>query len=369
MKFEDVTPARGTTDTDLVVEKHRKAATVKRTTLRVLRMILMEALLLAAVGNVGLAQAQPSDPHMGSNAAPARVVVGAYVNDVQDLNLNTHSYAMDIYLWFRWRNSELAPAASVEMVNAFDLWGHNTKVTYDEPVKLATGELYQVMRVQGRFSKKFLLTNFPYDHQQLVIEFEDAKHAAQRLIYQPDSQPLAINPRLVLPGFRIGASRLEIEIFKYPTTFGDPRSDQSQSHSRGRIVIPIARPVATYSVKLLLPITCLVLCASLMLLVRPTHIDAQLGIGITSLLAVVALQLTTNQELPNVDYLVLMDKIYISAYVYILAALAVVLRTSRLIDAQQLPHAEQLQRRMFVVLTGLILLVCVTVVCLAILRG
>ena len=336
---------------------------------KLLRMVVLAAVCVLPVAAMCRAQ-QPSTPRETADTTqPATVIVGAYVNDVQDLNLNTHSYAMDVYLWFRWRDPELAPADSVEMVNAFELWGHTSKLTYQEPVRLPSGELYQVLRVQGRFSKKFLLTNFPYDHQELVVEFEDTKHEFQRLNYQTDSEPLAINPRLLLPGFRTGRSRLEIETFEYPTTFGDLRTNRTQSHSRGRIVIPIARPVATYSIKLLLPIACVVLCASLMLLICPTYVDARLGIGITSLLTVVALELSTNQEMPSVDYLVLMDKIYIAAYVYILAALAVVLRTSRLVDARQLDGAERVQRRMFVILTGLFLLVATTVVWVGILRG
>lgn len=287
---------------------------------------------------------------------PVRVTVGAYVNDIQHINLESHSYAVDIYLWFRWRDRTVSPTESVEMVNPFELWGHTTELIYDEPEEISPGEFYQVLRIQGRFSKKFLLTNFPYDRQELIVEFEDSQYPSNRLIYEPDSSPLTVNPRLVLPGFHVSTPRLEIETFQYPTAFGDPRLDRPHSYSRARIKIPIARPIVTYSVKLLLPITCVVLCASLMLLIRATYVDARVGIGITSLLTVVALQLSSNQQMPSVDYLVLMDKIYISAYVYILAALAVVLYTARLVDAQHLDRAEKLQRRLFALLTGLFVL-------------
>lgn len=300
---------------------------------------------------------------------PVRVTVGAYVNDIQDINLETHSYAVDIYIWFRWRDRTVSPTESVEMVNPFELWGHTSELIYDEPEEISPGEFYQVLRVQGRFSKKFLLTNFPYDRQKLVVEFEDSQHASNRLIYEPDSSPLTVNPRLVLPGFHVSTPSLEIETFQYPTAFGDPRLDRPHSYSRARIKIPIARPIVTYSVKLLLPITCVVLCASLMLLIRATYVDARVGIGITSLLTVVALQLSSNQQMPSVDYLVLMDKIYISAYVYILAALAVVLYTARLVDAQHLVRAEKLQHRLFALLTGLFVLSSMIIVGMGIRGG
>lgn len=330
-------------------------------------------LLLAALSCVclGVGPAWGKDAKETSSAIGAanRVIVGAYVNDIQDLNLETHSYAVDIYIWFRWREASLSPAESVEMVNPFELWGHTTELVYKEPVQTADGDFYQVMRIQGRFSKKFLLNNFPYDRQKLVVEFEDAQHSSNRLVYVADSRPLTVNPRLLLPGFHVGTPRLEIETFEYPTAFGDPRLDRPHHYSRVRVEIPIARPIITYSVKLLLPITCVVLCASLMLLIRATYVDARVGIGITSLLTVVALQLSSNQQMPSVDYLVLMDKIYISAYVYILAALGVVLYTARLVDAQHLEQAERLQRRLFAVLTGLFVVAAVIVVGIGIQGG
>jgi hypothetical protein len=30
-------------------------------------------------------------------------VVGAYINDIQELDFKTNSYAIDLYVWFRWR--------------------------------------------------------------------------------------------------------------------------------------------------------------------------------------------------------------------------------------------------------------------------
>lgn len=335
--------------------------------------VLPLALLCAALALLQASPA-PAQQSAGKVAAadkppPVRVTVGAYVNDVQHINLESHSYAVDIYIWFRWQGADISPAESVEMVNPFELWGHTVDLIYDETQETAPGEFYQVLRVQGRFSKKFLLTNFPYDRPELVVEFEDSRSAAHRLIFVPDTQPLTVNPRLLLPGFHVATPTFEVENFQYPTAFGDPRDDRPLVYSRARVKIPISRPIFTYSVKLLLPIACVVLCASLMLLIRATYVDARVGIGITSLLTVVALQLSSNQQMPSVDYLVLMDKIYIAAYIYILAALGVVLYTARLVDAQQLQRAEQLQRRLFSVLTSLVILAAATVVGLGILAG
>lgn len=173
-------------------------------------------------------------------AEPVQVTVGAYINDVQALNLREHSYAMDVYLWFRWEDDELVPAETVEVVNPNELWGHVADAQYEEPIRLPTGEWYQVLRVQGRFSHKFFFYNYPYDRQELVVEFEDETHEVNRLEYVPDADPVAVNPRLVLPGFHVGAANLTIEPFSYPTAFGDSRRSEPNCYSRVRVAIPIS---------------------------------------------------------------------------------------------------------------------------------
>lgn len=283
---------------------------------------------------------------------PAIVVVGVYVNDVQALNLREHSYAMDVYIWFRWRDEEISPQESMEIVNPNELWGHTSELLYDEPIRLPSGELYQVRRVQGRFSRKFFFDNYPYDRQELVVEFEDSVHETNRLIYQPDVEAVAVNPRLKLPGFLVEPPRLTVEEFSYPTAFGDTRRTEPNAYSRARVSLPISRPTITITVKLLLPVLCVVLGASLMLLLKTTYVDARLGIGITSLLTVVAIQLAANETMPSVDYLILMDKIHLAAYVYVLAGLAIVLRTARQVDQDQVEAAQRFQRRCFIVTTA-----------------
>lgn len=307
-----------------------------------------------AVGNDALTAEQSAAPESEPSepSAPVeveRVTVGVYVNDVQALNLREHSYAMDVYLWFRWRDPDLNPAETVEMVNPNELWGHVADTLYDEPIELPSGERYQVLRVQGRFSRKFFFDDFPYDRQELVLELEDVVHETNRMVYVPDDEPVAINPRLVLPGFRLDPPRFEIEAFEYPTDFGDPRRTEPHRYSRVRVALPISRPIVTSTLKMLLPVLCVVLGASLMLLLKTTYVDARLGIGITSLLTVVAIQLAGNETMPNVDYLVLMDKIHLAAYVYVLGGLGVVLWTARRIERGDVTAAERFQRRSFAI--------------------
>jgi hypothetical protein len=303
------------------------------------------------------------------SAQPAKVTVGAYVNDIQAINLREHSYAADVYLWFRWTDKSISPHETVEMLNPNELWGHVTDKIYEEPVQLPNGELYQVLRIQGRFSRKFFFDNYPFDRQELTIEFEDSANETNRMLYVADESPVAINPRLKLPGFRVSPPELHIEEFCYPTTFGDTRRTESHCYSRVQVSVPIHRPALTTSIKLLLPVFCVVLGASIMLRLRVNYVDARIGTGITALLTVVAIQLASNDTMPNVDYLVMMDKIHLCAYGYVLAGLGVVLATIRRADRGDVESANELQRKGFWTITTLFVAVVVCLLSYAIWKG
>lgn len=325
--------------------------------------------LLSMLTLTWLAFATPIFGQVAGDGAPNTVTVGAFVNDIQALDLREHSYAMDLYIWFRWKGFDFDPTETIETVNPNELWGQVKEPQYETPVELPSGESYQVIRIQGRFSHKFFFDNYPYDRQILTAEFEDAVREINRLKFIVDQESMALHPKLVLPGFRIGRPQLIVEEFQYPTTFGDTRQQTPDRYSRMRIEIPIRRPLLTSSLKMLLPVLCVVLGASLMLRLKVTWVDARIGIGITALLTVVAIQLAANDTMPNVDYLVLMDKIHLAAYAYVLIGLGVVLTTVRHVDGDSIERGERFQRVAYWIVTLAFLVTILAMIAGAIIQG
>jgi hypothetical protein len=281
---------------------------------RVLLWIAVAGLLLA--------------PTAGAATDPAKVSVGAYINDVQQLDLQSHSYTVDMYVWFRWCDPDITPSQTLEFMNSFDLWGHILTYETEEPVKEADGCFYHLFRNQGKFNTKLPLADYPFDTQRLLVEFEDSANDASVVQFVPDQEPVANNPLMTLPGYEIGKPRLTVADFPYVTRFGLKGSGAFPAYSRVTIEIPVTRPAGTYSVKLLLPILIVLVSAALMFFVRPDYVEGRLGIGITALLTLVALQLTTNSALPDVNYLLMIDKIYVASYAFIVISLGLVARTS-----------------------------------------
>ncbi len=85
---------------------------------RVVLAFLTAALALGAL-SAGPATAADGVPSPGSRApsGPSEVVVGMYINDIQDLNLQAYTYTMDFYVWMRWTNPDLDPPATFEPMN------------------------------------------------------------------------------------------------------------------------------------------------------------------------------------------------------------------------------------------------------------
>ena len=109
----------------------------------------------------------------------------------------------------------------------------------------------------------------------------------------------------------------------YPTNFGDTSVPEAEPYSRIVISIPVTRPVIAMSLKTFVPILLIVVCASLVYFVRPRYVEGRIGLGITALLTLVALQLTATAPLPDVDYLMMLDKIFLLAYAFIFQLLEV----------------------------------------------
>jgi hypothetical protein len=252
-------------------------------------------------------------------SGPNEVTVGVYVNDIQQL---------DFYVWLRWKNPDINPAAKLEYMNPFQLWGHIPTPLYEEPQSLPDGSKYMAIRYQGQFNSKLPLEKYPFDTQNLIVQFEDSSSGAAKQIFVPDTDAITLNPEMTLPGYILGKPTLTVESKPYPTNFGDTSLTSPEPYSRVTFDVPVHRPSLTYAIKIILPIFLVVICAAFVFFIHPSFVEGRIGMGITALLTLVALQLTTNSLLPEVDYLMMIDMLYFAAYIYVIASLGQVVRTS-----------------------------------------
>jgi hypothetical protein len=282
-----------------------------------------------------LAVAGPCFGQPGSGAVPSderEVIIGAYVHDIQEIDFRTQSYAVDLYVWFRWRNPEINPSKTLEFMNRFAPNAHVRNQMYEPPKVLTDGTLYAVVRNQGRFSTRLAVGDYPFDKQELRVELEDSESGSALLEYVLDHNALTLSPDIYLPGFRIGKPRMEVSEHVYPTNFGNPTVGEKEAYSRAVVVVPIERPLTALAVKTFLPILLIMTCAGLILWIRPAYLDARVGLSVTALLTLlltlVALQLASGRFQPDVDYLTMIDKIYLASFAFIILVLLRAVRAS-----------------------------------------
>lgn len=142
--------------------------------------VRLSLLLLVAVGFGAVAVSLPR-PAQAETAQPRQVIVGAYINDIQELETERGSYTIDFYMWFRWKSPIVDPTDSIEVMNSNAMENTTSSSTGgvsgrpfpDQPVDMPDGSKYQGFRYQGVFSKNMDLHRFPFDIQNLTVLFED----------------------------------------------------------------------------------------------------------------------------------------------------------------------------------------------------
>lgn len=258
-----------------------------------------------------------------------KIFVGAYINDIHGVDLKTYAYPSDLYVWFRWQDDDMTPNETFEFMNLYDPEAHVETTGYDTPeIMDVDGSKYNFIRHQGSFASKLPLAKYPFDKQVLKFVFEDVQDGAEFVRYVVDKEGVSINTELTLPGYNIGKPRMIVTEKAYPTTFGDLNNPETGAYSRVTIEVPISRPWQFGIFKLVLPVIIILACSGLALLIDPVHTEGRIGLVITALLTLVAMQITTGSSLPDVSYLMLLDMIYLLSYGFILFILAQVVKGS-----------------------------------------
>lgn len=312
-------------------------------------MLALAVALLAPLAAQTPALPPPAPPQAPGKAAEVRVSV--HINDIQQVNLRTHSFYADIYVGFRWRDPAMEPAKTMTWMNPFQLWAHISRMMNDAPRTLPDGDLFEWVRNRGEFNVTLPLHQYPFDRQLLVAEFSDRAVMSSRMTYVLEGVSIAED--IGLPGYQVGKPRLVAYKTHGLGSIEHLEGQPDDDFPRVRIEIPIERPWLPYAVKLLVPLFVATACGALMFMVPPQFVEARIGLGITSVLILVALQLTLNSDLPEVDYLMALDKLYLASYLFDFGAIgAVAWATSRHLHDLSGPEIRAFDRKTLAALSA-----------------
>lgn len=256
-----------------------------------------------------------------SGAAPELVEVGFWPTVIYNLDVHSNTFYTTTYVWFRWKGP-LDPSESVEFVNNVESWGLTKAKTYPKPITLSDGHQYQCLRIEGRFFQPFSLKRFPLEHHKVSLAIEDNTYDVSRILYKFDQADSGLDPAVEVPGWKIRKWEGSAGIHHYPTNMGDLSVGQTGSdYGTVRFEVEVTRPVNFFLWKMMLPVIMVLLANWTALLLHPTQLASRVAMTGTALLTTVFLEQGYSSNLPEVSYLVLMDKIYVVVYLLIIASL------------------------------------------------
>ncbi|MCB9283511.1 MAG: hypothetical protein H6563_05500 [Lewinellaceae bacterium] len=254
----------------------------------------------------------------GQNDEPEQARCGIYLMNLYDLNVSEYSFYADFYVWMKWKGGR--DPMNMEFVNAVEKWGFTQVDFNEEPQVLEDGSSYNGMRIEGRFFHSFDLRRFPLDRHELDIRIENVDYPVDSLVYVPEMEGDLFRKDFTIPGWQVEGARIEAQSNFYNTDFGQSGADAS-TYSNFTFKLIISRPLSYFLLKLMLPLLVVITASLGGLVIHPNHIDARISLPIGGLLSCVFLQQSYSSALPDVGYMVLMDKIYLLSYLLIAAVM------------------------------------------------
>jgi hypothetical protein len=288
-----------------------------------LRSFVAATIAWFLLGSVGMTASDkktpPPDP--APSAGPEVVEVGVWPTVIYNLDVHSNTYYMTSYVWFIWRG-DIDPSETVEFVNNVESWGLTKAKTYPKPITFPDGRHYQSMRIEGRFFQPFSLRRFPLERHTVSLSIEDNTYASDKIVYRFDKKHSGLDVGLDIPGWTVGSWNGSQGVHHYASNLGDETvGAETSDYSTIRFEVKVSRPVNYFIWKMLLPVMIILLACWTALLLHPSQLSSRAAMTGTALLTTVFMQQGYTSNLPELNYLVLMDKIYVVVYLLIIISL------------------------------------------------
>ena len=285
----------------------------------------------------------PTPPPKGAEV----VYLGIEPLSYDNVNVSQDSFDTSFYIWWRWRG-KIDPVATTDVLNSnpssssyvIDYSYVNAAGT-ERPIRLPDGEQYQTARISLAVSAPFPVNRYPLDHQNLVLRFENNTWDDHQLVYVPDSANMTTRPAVEVSGWNVTGESIGTLLHRYGTNFGAVGTGVSASNYSQLVYdVKIARPPSHFLLKLFLPLLVVFIAATSALFIKKDDSDIRLAMVGTGLLTVIFLQFGYSGDLPPTAPAVLMDEIYVAAYVGLGLTFLRVIYTTNQIRHQKRAHEE-----------------------------
>jgi hypothetical protein len=269
-----------------------------------------------------------------------KITYGLFMKKVVP-NFKEGTFYAEFYWWTKfkndssitgWSNEEIT---NLEYVNACQSEIEGATSEIQETKIIGENEFYYTGYHQGDFYFNPDYRSYPFDVQILNITIENSLIPSDELIFEIDttsflnskadrkffglSNDLLKNRNT---NFNISKSDITTTTGIYNSNFGDPEFPNESVYSRINTAIYIDRSFAPFITKLIIPLAIILFLVYFVFYIPADKIDIAAGLTVTSLLSAIAFQLSVNSDLPEIGYMIYVDKVFYSCYFLISISMA-----------------------------------------------
>lgn len=280
-----------------------------------------------------------------TNGEPTEVGLGVFVLDIDEIDDVKQTFSADLFIVALWKDPRLAlPEQEREGKTRFmavdDVWTPKILLFNDrgmEP-KLRDGievddlgNMKYQNRVTGELKVDLEFQQFPFDVQQLPLEFVSYEYTTDQLQFSSESTIVGQADRFSIEGWHLKLLEPEFGEFATPVT--------DNKLPRLRFAIEAERDSDYYVLTMLVPMSLIIFMAWTVFWLQPQIVPPRIAISTASIFSLIALGVSIRLGLPKVSYLTRADYFVLGCTLMVFVALAVAVIGSRLANAERMELA------------------------------
>ena len=247
------------------------------------------------------------------NSKKTLVQVGVYLNHIDKIDVKAQTFYSEFYLNMKWKGNHSA--------NNFEFMNANNYETFFLQEWTDKDTNWLACKIRGTFRCKMDVSYFPLDDQKLIIQLGD-------FVWIEDSLTYVVNPTVTGRYKEIYSAEWDIADFDAKVIQFKEMDDR---YSVLECSINVERRTTSFLIKILLPILIVMGVSMLNLFIDKKQLEACIGLGVTSLLSIIALYFSISDSLPDVNYATTVDKMMMGSYLVIFITMVEIVYAHNLI--------------------------------------
>jgi hypothetical protein len=286
----------------------------------------------------------------GKNSCRDTVKVGMYITSFRNIDFSNSSFCVDAWLWFHYKNrrnlnnkffEDNKPKIYnyLEFPDAVDPNNGGQPSYKNDDIDSSLNTIWETVKISSPFRKKWDLTNYPFDVQNVNLILESSDFSCDYLILdtlsaQIDSTYLLNEKEWYFANFKYSS-----KIRNYQTNFGNPNVELTKETDYSNVCFSFdlirSNRWVTF-MKLYTGILISFLLALSVFFIKPTNLDARYGLCVGGLFSAIGSKYIVDSMIPMNYQNTLFDHIHNVTFVYIFIITIISIITLKMFESENL---------------------------------